>query len=131
MKTVCPMCGNYLIMQGGCQFCPTCFWSACSIYFKRLLPILLIIIFTSLSFADALEDELRDLYGDDDTVNYYLNQRDQQDGGYLKQDDTTATPDYYGGYYHSDGTHRSSEGRMYNDNASACWYDGYGALYCK
>jgi len=126
MKTVCPMCGNYLIMQGGCSYCPTCFWSACSIYFKSIV-ILFILLLSTPCFADSYDDAVRRAEQD---RTRYQNNYDLNNSGYYKQNDTTARPDYSGGYYHSDGTHRSAEGRVYMNDYSKCYVDGYGATHC-
>ena len=56
MKTKCPVCGNDLIMEGGCQVCRVCFWSACGITLKEitmklLISLSLITLFASTTFA--------------------------------------------------------------------------------
>ncbi len=98
---------------------------------KYLFIVVALLGFTSAAIAaehDEMSKSAYKIY-----PNEYLDNQENRDdtGSYSSGDGTTATPDFQGGFYHSDGTHRSPSGRVYNDNATRCYSDGYGALHCE
>jgi hypothetical protein len=98
---------------------------------KYLFIGIALLAFVSTAIADEYDEIFKSVYKV--YPDEYLNNQERNDdtGSYSSGDGTTATPDYQGGFYHSEGTHRSPSGRVYNDNASRCYYDGYGALHCE